>query len=250
MEIKKFKDGQINVSLDLRASAEYTMRGTSYEDLFAAASYVETVKNTFPYKFCVLKIMCLIGQRSDRRFNQYESFDLKVITNFINSMRYSRVEILHPHSDVTTALINNSVVVDHQTYIEDALLKIDDKNAVLVSPDAGAYKATYQIAENIERELVASNKFRKDGVPFIQVQGDVTGKACLIVDDIADGGRTFIALAKRLREEGATKVYLYVTHGMFHYGFDEIDEYIDHVYCTNSYRNIEHESVTQFKVIT
>jgi len=77
----------------------------------------------------------------------------------------------------------------------------------------------------------------------------VTGKDCLIVDDLADGGRTFKYLAEALKKQGASKVYLYVTHAQFNYGFEELKETIDHVYCTNSYKDIDDVFVTQFKVI-
>ncbi len=65
---------------------------------------------------------------------------------------------------------------------------------------------------------------------------------------LADGGRTFKLLAKALKNQGAKKVFLYVTHAQFNYGFDELKETIDHVYCTNSYKDIENDFVTQFMV--
>jgi ribose-phosphate pyrophosphokinase len=90
---------------------------------------------------------------------------------------------------------------------------------------------------------------RVNGVPVISIQGDVKGKECLIVDDLADGGRTFKLLAEELKSQGANKVFLYVTHAQFNYGFDELKATIDHVYCTNSFKEIDDAYVTQFKVI-
>jgi len=62
------------------------------------------------------------------------------------------------------------------------------------------------------------------------------------------GGRTFKFLAEALKKQGATKVFLYVTHGQFNYGFYELKESIDHIYCTNSYKDIDDDFVTQFKL--
>ena len=84
---------------------------------------------------------------------------------------------------------------------------------------------------------------------MISIQGDVKNKECLIIDDIADGGRTFRLLADALKNQGATKVFLYITHAQFNYGLDEVKQSIDHVYCTNSYRDIEDPFVTQYEVI-
>lgn len=247
-EITKYSDGQVSAKITKSESImSVTIRGSSYEDLFKAASIKEAWSHEHHTNHSILNIKCLIGQRSDRRFNDSESFDLKVIANFINSMNYARVNILHPHSSVAPALIDNSHVDSPKEFILKAREQMGAD--ILVSPDAGAYKDTYAIAQEVNSNLVAANKVRINGTPQIRIDGNVEGSHCLIVDDIADGGRTFIELAKKLKEKGAKGVRLYVTHGMFHFGFDELKEHIDHIYCTNSYRDIEDDFVTQYKVI-
>ncbi|WP_298953250.1 phosphoribosyltransferase family protein [uncultured Nonlabens sp.] len=249
-EIKKFKDGQVAAKIIENGNLDIKIRGNSYEDLFKVAAIKEAwnaENSTNKSAISKLTIYCLIGQRSDRRFNKSESFDLKVITDFINTMQFDKVSILHPHSPISLALINNSDKISHFQFVEKAFKTIG--NPVLVSPDAGAYKTTHEIAENLNADLVPSNKVRVNGAPVISIQGDVKGKECLIVDDLADGGRTFKFLAQALKDQGATKVFLYVTHAQFNYGFEELKETIDHIYCTNSFKNIDNEYVTQFEVI-
>jgi len=249
-EIKKFKDGQVAAKIIESGNLDIKIRGNSYEDLFKVAAIKEAwnaENSTNKNAISTLTIYCLIGQRSDRRFNKSESFDLKVITDFINAMQFDKVSILHPHSPISSALINNSDKISHFQFVEKAFKTIG--NPLLVSPDAGAYKTTHEIAEKLNADLVPSNKVRVNGVPVISIQGDVKGKQCLIVDDLADGGRTFKFLAQALKDQGANKVFLYVTHAQFNYGFDELKETIDHVYCTNSYKDIDDEYVTQFEVI-
>ncbi|MCG8183484.1 phosphoribosyltransferase family protein [Tenacibaculum piscium] len=249
-EIKKFNDGQVTAKIFEKGNLHVKIRGNSYEDLFRIA----TVKEAWDAEnilhktaTAILTIYCLIGQRSDRRFNEKESFDLKVIANFINSMGFDKVEILHPHSSISLALIDNSIEIKSYEFVKKVYNVIG--NPILISPDAGAYKTTHEIAEKLEADLIPSNKVRISGVPKITIQGDVKNKECLIVDDLADGGRTFNFLAKELKSQGATKVFLYVTHGQFNYGFDELKENINHIYCTNSYKDISDDFVTQFKVI-
>ncbi|MFT6856411.1 MAG: ribose-phosphate pyrophosphokinase [Cyclobacteriaceae bacterium] len=137
--------------------------------------------------------------------------------------------------------------MDHFQYVEQAYHEIG--SPLLISPDAGAYKQTHEIAEKLTTDLIASNKVRIDGVPSISIQGDVQHKDCLIVDDLADGGRTFSILAKKLKEQGAASVFLYVTHAQFNYGFEVLKENIDHVYCTNSFRDINDPYISQYKII-
>lgn len=249
-EIKKFKDGQVTATIIKNGNLEISMRGNSYEDLFTAASIKEAwdaENSTNKTNYATLTLYCLIGQRSDRRFEKATSFDLKIIANFINNLKFDKVYLFHPHSAISLALINNAEAISHFQYVEKTFNTLE--NAVLVSPDAGAYKTTYDIANQLKASLVPSNKVRVKGEPLISIQGDVENKNCLIVDDLADGGRTFKNLAAALKEQGAKKVYLYVSHGQFNYGFDELKEYIDHIYCTNSYRDINDDFVTQYKVI-
>ena len=249
-EIKKFKDGQVAAKIKEHGNLDIKIRGNSYEDLFSVASIKEawdSENSENKNLISKLTIFCLIGQRSDRRFNKSESFDLKVICNFINTMNFDKVFILHPHSNICLALINNSEKISHLSFVEKAFNKIG--NPILISPDAGAYKSTHSISEFLNADLVASNKVRIDGVPKISIQGDVRNKECLIVDDLADGGRTFKFLAEELKKQGAVKVFLYVTHGQFNYGFEDLKESIDLIYCTNSYRDIDDSFVEQFKIL-
>ncbi|MCD8439364.1 phosphoribosyltransferase family protein [Tenacibaculum finnmarkense] len=249
-EIKKFNDGQVTAKILEKGNLHVKIRGNTYEDLFRIASIKEAwdaENRLHKTATAILTMYCLIGQRSDRRFNEKESFDLKVIANFINSMGFDKVEILHPHSSISLALIDNSVELKNYEFVKKAYNAIG--NPVLISPDAGAYKTTHEIAEKLKADLIPSNKVRIAGVPKITIQGAVQNKECLIVDDLADGGRTFNFLAKELKNQGATKVFLYVTHGQFNYGFDELKENINHIYCTNSYKDISDDFVTQFKVV-
>lgn len=248
-KIKKFKDHQVAATIIEEGALHIKIRGNTYEDLFKAAAIKEAWDAILENKtkLASLTIYCLIGQRSDRRFHENESFDLKVISKFINSMNFDVVKILHPHSSVSLALINNSSEISSFQYVQKAFHKIG--NPVLISPDAGAYKTTHEMAEKLNAAIIPANKVRIDGVPQIKIQGDVKNKTCLLVDDLADGGRTFKLLAEELKIQGANNIFLYVTHGQFNYGFEELKRSIDHIFCTNSYKDIQDDFVTQYKVI-
>jgi ribose-phosphate pyrophosphokinase len=72
-------------------------------------------------------------------------------------------------------------------------------------------------------------------ITSMSFDADVKGKSIVIVDDIIDGGATFIGLAAELRARGAKKLTLCVTHGVFSKGHEAIANTFDAVYTTNSY---------------
>lgn len=121
---------------------------------------------------------------------------------------------------------------------------------ILVSPDAGASHKIYKLAEQIgyKGDIITCSKERdKEGklskVTINGIEALNTDKDCIILDDICDGGATFINIAKKLisnRKEcgGKGKLYLIVTHGIFSKGFEELSRHFDGIYCTNSYSDL------------
>lgn len=106
----------------------------------------------------------------------------------------------------------------------------------MISPDAGANKKTLEMAKFLgHNNFIRADKIRnvKTGsIEHTAVYGCVKDKDCLIVDDICDGGATFIALAERLKFGDAKSVSLYVTHGIFSKGKQHLlDNGVDHIYC-------------------
>lgn len=130
-------------------------------------------------------------------------------------------------------------------------------NAV-VSPDAGATKRAQAAASFLGVDVIYGDKRRdpKDGsilgTSVADKDGnklDLTDQRVLIVDDICDGGRTFIELAKVLRGLNAKEIVLYVTHGIFSKGFDVFTEgntpLIDKILTANLHPNHPIESLPQ-----
>ena len=98
-------------------------------------------------------------------------------------------------------------------YIRDNL---DYKNAIIVSPDAGGAKRATAIADRLDLDFALIHKERKKAneVSRMVLVGDVTGKVCVLVDDMADTCGTLVLAAKTLMDNGAYKVYAIVTHGI------------------------------------
>lgn len=158
-------------------------------------------------------------------------FSLKYFAMLVNNCEFGKVKILDPHSEVTPALFNN-VDVWCSSHLARALY--EKRPDVVMYPDTGAMKkyskqlkdtlhslSITHVLEDYTPEEVFGVKRRDlstgDIVSYdIHVPDDIqiSGKSVLIVDDLVMGGRTFKEAAARLRNLGAAKVYLCVTHLM------------------------------------
>lgn len=173
--------------------------------------------------------------RQDRINVPGECFSLRVFTQLLNSIGAEQVEIMDPHSDVTPALINNCKVIHQHEIFAPMLMTDSAKHFHLVSPDGGALKKIYKLA-SIVAPLSVIECSKKRNVVTGEITGavvhcgDLCGIDCYIVDDICDGGRTFIEIAKELKKENAGKIILMVTHGFFTKGLEVFDGLIDEVY--------------------
>ena len=132
----------------------------------------------------------------------------------------------------------------------------EEDQIVLVSPDAGAYKKVFDVAKEFKIEKiitatkvrdVKTGKILRTEIPVLDQHRNLK---YVIVDDICDGGRTFIELAKAIKDSRPTaEIYLIVTHGIFSAGFDELKKYITEVYCTNSVKDINDDFVKQLNIL-
>ena len=206
--------------------------------IIALAQVKQVLDRDFPDAYKELIMPYIPYARQDRAMVKGDAFSLKVFTSILNAMKFDSVSVIDPHSDVAPALIDNVVVYEQQQVTSFVLMKNNEYDAI-VSPDGGALKKIYKAAEAIKvKEIIKADKVRDVATGQItatEVHGDVKGKSLLIVDDICDGGRTFIELAKALKEKGASKVDLYITHGIFSRGIEPLFEDIDHVYCAYSW---------------
>lgn len=190
--------------------------------------------------------------RQDRVMQKGESFSLRVFADVINAQRYASVTVFDVHSDVASALIRSCAVVANHEFVRSVVEKIPD--CWLLSPDAGAFKKVSRLAEEIgygDRVAVCTKTRVVSGSiagVTVSVQ-DFAGRDVVIVDDICDGGRTFIALAREIRARNAGKIYLVVSHGIFSYGEAAIREGgIDHVYTTDSVKEVSSTFITQVRL--
>lgn len=194
------------------------------------------------------------GARQDRVCNRGEPLSVKVYADLINQQHYRQVRLFDPHSDVVVALLNNAVVIKNHQFVKDVLAEIRS-DIVLISPDAGSNKKIFELSNQLGGlGVVRADKLRdvRDG-KIIGTEvfcDDLSSKTAVIIDDICAGGRTFIELAKKLKEKNCDQIFLVVSH---YEGSAQQDKLmssgIDGVYTTNSLHDFSTNTFLRIKDI-
>ena len=245
-KISKFPDGQQSITLDKpQITQRMSMillksRLNSFKDLELIITANQCLRE-FGIEDVNLYVPYFLGGRSDRKFGEGQTNYLKnVICPIINSQKFNKVVVMDPHSDVLEACLDNFVKIGNFELVQFALDSINDKNLTLISPDAGALKKIFDVAAKFEIEnVVTASKVRdmKTGdiirteLPTMNLDGI---NHIVIIDDICDGGRTFVELARAIREITNLPIYLVVTHGVFSAGFNELQKHFTNIFTTNS----------------
>lgn len=258
----KFNGGELHIKLNNNIDYSkvdkviITNRFNSSDDIIKVLIAKEALKRKGVKNFDLI-MPYIPYARQDRQCEDGESFTLKVFTTLINSANFDNIIVLDAHSDVAPALLNNCANISSEQYVDMAfqhIAEFHDADITLISPDSGANKKANKLYENLQvfNGLVKCDKRRdtKTGTlnGFEVFANDLKGKTCLITDDICDGGRTFIGIAEELKKKNAGKIYLFVTHGIFSNGFENLKKHFAGIFSTNSFSDIENELLTQFKI--
>lgn len=175
--------------------------------------------------------------RQDKEVSNESTFALRSFAKLLNSLAFSQIDIMDPHSLVAIDLIKNSRAIFPHKQIE-YLIFMGYCNLVCY-PDKGArtkYEDVYR--QEVGKAYIYGEKVRDQltgnitKYDLIDEMGDrVKNQRVLIIDDICDGGMTFKILAKDLLEAGALEVNLFVTHGIFSKGVRTLrDAGITHIF--------------------
>lgn len=201
----------------------------------------DALRRMSPWASIALICPYLPYARQDRVCAPGEALSVKVMCDLINAQNFDSVEIWDPHSDVAMALLERAHAVGQEVFVNRLPL---GSNTRLVAPDAGAMKKIAKISAATGLPFIQASKVRDTitgEITGTDVHWDFVGRSdedLLIVDDICDGGRTFIELAKVLRQRTSGRILLFVTHGIFSQGLGVFEGLIDHVYTANAFPGV------------
>jgi len=244
----------IKIKTDLSAVDEVTVshRVNSFHAMGLLLLAIDALQRAGVDKVNVL-IPYFPAARQDRVMVAGEPLSVKVYADLLNNMHLNKVMIYDAHSSVAPALLRNCQAIDNHIFIERVVEQLGD-NLKLISPDGGALKKIYKVAAHLGgKEVVEASKIRdvRTGKlsSFKAYTDDLEGADCLIVDDICDGGGTFMGLATELKNKNAGNLYVAVSHGIFSKGLEELSNYFELIFTTDSFQNIDdHPKVVQMKL--
>lgn len=222
----------------------------SSDDVMALVMATDALKRHFPLASFGLDIPYFPYARQDRVCNAGEALSVKVMGSIINGLGYATVQLLDPHSSVAEAVIDNVYSRSQYDVFHD--VKSNWSDITIVAPDMGASKKVEEFARRVGAQgVVAFNKTRELST------GKITGMHCLdplsatgkylVLDDICDGGRTFIELIKHFPLTAT--VDLAVTHGIFSKGYEIVTKEFSKVYTTDSFQDFSGELPENLVVI-
>lgn len=251
--VQGFAGGERHVQLDAHPTAEHeelTIRArlNSSDDVFDLL----LIENALRYQFgqalvLNLEVPYLPYARQDRVCSPGQSFSLEVFARLLASLNLKTMATWDCHSQVGIALTGaqNVSLADIVLSNSQTTSLLRRKKSVLVSPDKGAIARCTELQRALDLDQIifcekrrdpASGKILKTEV----LADDLTGKTAVIVDDICDGGYTFIKIAEQLKNKNVERIVLFVTHGIFSKGLDVFDGLIDEVVTTTSFDHLVH----------
>ena len=158
--------------------------------------------------------------RQDRKAAAREPITAKLVANLITSSGITRVMSIDLHQGQIQGFFD--MPVDHLTALPILAdyfkaKNLDHSKLCVVSPDVGRAKAAKKLSDMLEADLAIMHKGRPghNKAEITALIGDVTGKICVLNDDMIDTGGSVVAAVETLKNKGAEKIYVCCTHPVF-----------------------------------
>ncbi|KLK93317.1 phosphoribosylpyrophosphate synthetase [Microvirga vignae] len=156
--------------------------------------------------------------RQDRKPAARTPISAKLVANLITHAGVDRVLTLDLHAGQIQGFfdIPTDNLFAAPTLARDIKERLDGGDRMVVSPDVGGVVRARALAKRIDAPLAIVDKRRErpGESEVMNIIGDVSGRSCILVDDIVDSGGTLVNAADALLAKGAKEVYAYITHGV------------------------------------
>ena len=220
--IKRFSDGEIYIEINenIRGNSVFVIQSTSNpanDNLMELLLCIDALRRSSAKN--ITAVIPYYGYaRQDRKVVPRTSISAKVVANLITNAGASRVVTVDLHAGQIQGFFDMPVdnLFTTPLFARYIKRKLKNKKLICVSPDVGGVQRTRGLATKIKADLAIIDKRRpRPGKSKVMnIIGDVKGKTCIIVDDIIDSGGTIINAVDALKKNGATEVYVFITHAV------------------------------------
>ena len=220
--IRRFSDMEVFVEIEenIRGEDVFLIQPTSYpanDNLMELLVCLDALKRASAQR--ITAVVPYYGYaRQDRKSGPRTPISAKLVANLITTAGASRVVTLDLHAGQIQGFFD--ILVDNlfsaPVFSKDIRERYDGEELMFVSPDVGGVVRARALARRLDAGLAIIDKRReRAGVSEVMnIIGDVSGRQCVIVDDIVDSAGTLCNAADALMEAGAKSVTAYVTHGV------------------------------------
>ena len=222
-QVRRFADDEIFVTIEenVRGEDVFVVQSTSYpanDNLMELLICVDALKRASARR--ITAVMPYFGYaRQDRKTGGRTPISAKLVANLITRAGADRVLSLDLHSGQIQGFFDiptDNLFATH-VFADDIERKVKgDGPLMIVSPDVGGVVRARALAKRVGGDLAIVDK-RRSGPGESEVMniiGDVSGRRCVLFDDIVDSAGTLCNAAQALTEHGAVQVSAYVTHGV------------------------------------
>ncbi|MBA4800688.1 MULTISPECIES: ribose-phosphate pyrophosphokinase [Euryhalocaulis] len=221
-QVKTFADGEIFVTIDenVRGEDVFMVQSTSApanNHLMELLISIDALTRASAKR--ITAVIPYFGYaRQDRKTGGRTPISAKLVANLIEAAGADRVLTMDLHAgqiqgffDIPTDNLFATPVME-----DDIRKKYDIENMMIVSPDVGGVVRARQLAARIGADIAIVDKRRpKAGESEVMnIIGDVSGRRCILFDDMVDSGGTLVNAAAALKEQGAVEVSAYASHGV------------------------------------
>ena len=217
--VSAFADGEtrLRIEADVQDSDLYIVQPTSpptNERLMTLALIADAARAAGAAR--VTAVVPYFGYaRQDVRKSAGEPRSAQLAARVLRTAGIDRLVALELHSAALESAFEMPVI---HLQADELMLPVvrgwGIRDLAIVSPDAGGMKRAQRYASALEASLavVAKGRPQPDVAVSLQVLGEVRGRTCLIVDDMASTGRTIASAAKALLDAGAREVHALFIH--------------------------------------
>ena len=221
--VRRFADEEVFVEINenVRGEDVFVIQSTGYpanDNLMELLICIDALKRASAKR--ITAVVPYFGYaRQDRKPGPRTPISAKLVANLITVAGASRVLTMDLHAgqiqgffDIPTDNLFASPVI-----AADIRARYPTENLTMVSPDVGGVVRARSLAKRLNNAplaIVDKRRERAGESEVMNIIGDVDGRTCILIDDIVDSAGTLCNAAAALKQQGATEVFAYCTHGV------------------------------------